>query len=107
MTADKYILALCSCPSQTVANEVATALVEERLAACVNRLPGVKSIYRWEGKVTRDEEILLLIKTTGNHYPAIEQTIKKLHPFDTPEIIATPITAGSAEYLQWLQDATR
>lgn len=107
MTANNSILVLCTCPTQTVADEVATALVEERLAACVNRLPEIKSIYRWEGKVTRDEEILLLIKSTTEHFPALERAIKALHPFETPEIIATPIVTGSSDYLQWIQDATR
>ena len=102
MTANEYILVLCTCPSLSEADAVATALIEERLAACVNRLPGIKSLYRWEGRVTHDDEILLLIKTSADLFDRLETTIKTLHPYETPEIIAVPIVAGSAEYLRWI-----
>ncbi len=106
MTVNEHILVLCTCPSQSEADAVATALLEERLAACVNRVPGIKSLYRWEGRVTHDDEILLLIKTTALRFEHLEQTIKKLHPHETPEIIAIPIIAGSAEYLRWIEEST-
>ncbi len=106
MTANKHILVLCTCPSQSEADAIATALLEERQAACVNRLPGIKSLYRWEGRVTHDDEILLLIKTTALRFEHLEQTIKALHPHETPEIIAIPIVAGSAEYLRWIEEST-
>ncbi|MDP6675527.1 MAG: divalent-cation tolerance protein CutA [Gammaproteobacteria bacterium] len=105
MTANKYILVLCTCPSQQEADAVATALLEERLAACVNQLPGIRSLYRWEGRVTQDDEVLLLIKTSANLFGSLEKMIKKLHPYATPEIIAVPIIAGSAEYLGWIEES--
>jgi len=107
MTANKHILVLCTCPSLNEADAVATALIEERLAACVNRLPGIKSLYRWKGRVTHDDEILLLIKTSADLFDRLEKTIKTLHPHETPEIIAVPIVAGSAEYLRWIEDSTQ
>jgi periplasmic divalent cation tolerance protein len=107
MTANEHILVLCTCPSLSEADAVATALIEERLAACVNRLPGIKSLYRWEGRVTHDDEILLLIKTSADLFDRLEKTIKTLHPYETPEIIAVPIVAGSAEYLRWIEESTQ
>lgn len=107
MTANEHILVLCTCPSLSEAEAVATALIEERLAACVNRLPGIKSLYRWEGRVTHDDEILLLIKTSADLFDRLEKTIKTLHPYETPEIIAVPIVAGSAEYLRWIEESTQ
>lgn len=102
MTTSEPILVLCTCPSQTDARTIATALVEERLAACVNRLPGIQSHYRWEGRVTQDDEFLLLIKTSADLFDRLEKMIKTLHPYEIPEIIAIPIVAGSADYLRWI-----
>jgi len=106
MTANQHILVLCTCPSLSEADAVATALLEERLAACVNRLPGIKSLYRWKGRVTHDDEILLLIKTSADLFERLEKTIKTHHPYETPEIIAVPIVAGSTEYLRWIEEST-
>ena len=102
MTSHDYILVLCTCGSLSEADAVTTALLEERLAACVNRLPGIKSSYRWEGRITHDDEILLLIKTTGGSYERLEQTIRKVHSYDTPEIVAVPLVDGSREYRDWI-----
>ena len=107
MTANEHLLILCTCPSPNDADAVATGLLEERLAACVNRVPGIKSLYRWEGRVTHDDEVLLLIKTSANLFERVEQTIKALHPHEIPEIIALPIVAGSAEYLRWIGESTQ
>jgi len=106
MTANQYILVLCTCPSQAVADAIATALLEERLAACVNRLPGIQSMYRWEGRVTQDDEIMLLIKTKADLFGRLEKAIESRHPYETPEIIAVPIIAGSVEYLRWIGEST-
>jgi periplasmic divalent cation tolerance protein len=103
---DEYLLVLCTCPGSTVAAEIATALIEQRLAACVNRLPGIKSWYRWEGHLQQDEEVLLLAKTTRARYAALETMIRQIHPAELPEIIAVPVTAGSGPYLQWVSAAT-
>lgn len=99
-----YILVFCACENPPQAIQIAEALVNARLAACVNILPSVHSIYRWQGKLETAEEVLLLIKTTGEHFPSLEDRIRELHTYDTPEIVAVPITAGSEKYLSWLRE---
>jgi periplasmic divalent cation tolerance protein len=101
-----YLVVLVTTPDAESAEKIASALVEERLAACVNIVPAVKSIYRWEGKVTRDDESLMIIKTTAERYEAAELRIKQLHSYTTPEVIALPLKAGSAAYLEWLSSST-
>jgi periplasmic divalent cation tolerance protein len=88
------------------AASIAGALVSERLAACVNVVPAIESIYRWEGKVTHDREALIIIKTTDERYPELERRIKDLHSYSTPEVIALRIERGSSDYLEWLRDST-
>lgn len=85
---------------------LARALVEERIAACVNRLPGLQSIYRWEGKVEQSAEELLVIKTRKALFPTLEKRVRELHGYTVPEIIALPIVAGSEPYLKWLGEQT-
>lgn len=100
------IVVLVTCSSTKEANRLADALVEKRLAACVNILQTpVKSIYRWKGRVETAKEFLLLIKTSRANFLALSRQIEKLHSYDTPEIIALPITAGSPEYLRWLDQS--
>lgn len=93
---------LCTCPDQDSAEKIAHTLVERYLAACVNILPGLKSIYRWQHTVETAHEFLLLIKVNRQGYPAIETLIKEIHPYQIPEIIALPIENGSPDYLQWI-----
>ncbi|HEV2704089.1 MAG TPA: divalent-cation tolerance protein CutA [Steroidobacteraceae bacterium] len=100
------ILVLCTCPDDSVALDIARELVTQGLAACVNRLAPITSIYRWEGRICEDSEQLLLIKTTPARYEALEMRLKALHPYETPEIIALPVVAGSHPYLTWLATAT-
>lgn len=100
------LLVLANVPDQTLAERMADALVEQGLAACVNILAPARSVYRWQGKVQRDTEIPLLIKTTQARYQELQQAIIQLHPYDVPEIIALPITAGLPAYLAWMQDET-
>lgn len=100
------LVVYCTCPDQAVAEHIAETIVGERLAACVNLAPGLTSIYRWEGEIQRDAEWLLMIKTRGAVYALLEARIRELHPYDTPEIIALPILAGSATYLDWITDNT-
>lgn len=97
-----YQLILCTCPTTEVAKKIARYLVESNLAACVNILPEITSIYRWEDKTEIQPEILLLIKSAKHVYPQLEAAIIELHPYDTPEIIAIPIQEGHPKYLQWL-----
>ena len=101
------LLCLCTCPDVACAYTIATALVEERLAACVNQLPGLQSVYRWEGKVERAEEVLLLIKTTRDRLPALTARVQALHPYELPELIAVEAAGGLAPYLAWVAEQTR
>lgn len=100
------VVVLCSCPDAKSAERIALAMVEERLAACVNVLPGVTSVYRWQDEVTSESEVLLLIKTSAARYPALETRLAALHPYEVPEIIALPIAAGLPAYLNWLAAET-
>jgi periplasmic divalent cation tolerance protein len=101
------LIALCSCPDTAVADRIARALVEERLAACVNRLPGVESTYRWNGAVSVEAEVLLVIKTSRARYAALEARLVALHPYEVPEVIAIPLGEGYAPYLAWIAKETR
>ena len=83
---------------------MATILVEERLAACVNLVPGLSSIYRWQNSLRREPECLLLIKTSAARFESLRARLRELHPYDTPEIVGLPITHGDSEYLQWLTE---
>ena len=98
------VIVLCTCANHEEAARLAHALVEERLAACVNILPPIRSVYRWQGVVESAEEVLLLIKTIEPRFPALRDRILELHSYDVPEIIAVPITGGSEKYLSWLRD---
>ena len=100
------LLILTNCPDEESANAIALAVVEARLAACVNILPRVQSVYRWQGAVESATEIPLFIKSTVTNYPALEAAIKALHPHAVPEIIALPITQGLPAYLNWLATET-
>ncbi len=101
MSAD-YCLVLCTCPDAETARELALALVENRRAACVNLLPGVTSIYGWEGQVQEAGELLLLIKTEAAKFAELEAFIKQRHPYAVPEIIAIPVERGSKDYFEWI-----
>ena len=86
------------------AEELAKRLVASRLAACVNILPGLTSVYEWKGAVESDSELLLLAKTTEARYPALEQALRRAHPYELPEIVCVPIVAGLSGYLQWIEE---
>jgi periplasmic divalent cation tolerance protein len=98
----QHIIVLCSCPDEASAARIARALVTERLAACVNRIGAVRSTYSWAGDLQDDPEVLLLIKTLGSRYDAIEARIRELHGYEVPEIVALPLVGGSGQYLAWL-----
>ncbi|HZP67750.1 MAG TPA: divalent-cation tolerance protein CutA [Rudaea sp.] len=101
------ILVLCTCPDRTVGERIASALVEERLAACVNRVPGLASVYRWKGEVCRDNEELLLIKTRRERFEAVRERILALHPYELPEVVAVDIALGLDRYLAWIESESR
>ncbi len=98
------LLIYCTCPDQDSAQSIADTLVDKGLAACVNILPGVHSVYRWQGKRENAREYQLTIKTLHSAYEALQQTIVDLHPYELPEIIAVPITHGLAAYLAWIDE---
>lgn len=102
---DRPYLVYCSCP-RAEAQALAATVVEQGLAACVNVLGGVQSVYRWDGKVQQDDEALLLIKTREERLPALQASLLAAHPYELPEIIAVPIEAGHSPYLQWIRDQT-
>jgi periplasmic divalent cation tolerance protein len=93
---------LCTCPDAATAELLARKLISARLAACVNILPGITSVYEWQGQLETTQEHLLLIKSHQDRYPAIEATLKNLHPYQLPEIIAIAIERGSSDYLKWI-----
>lgn len=99
-------MVLCTFPDLGKARQIGTALVEKQLAACVNVLPGVASIYQWEGQTRQDEEVLALIKTGSGRFEALREEILRLHPYEVPEIIALPVKEGSEAYLSWVRRQT-
>ena len=101
---DTVLLCYCSCPDAASAGVIAEALVGERLAACVNRLPGIRSTYRWQGAVTTDDEELLLIKTSAGRFDALRARLLQLHPYELPELIAVPVELGHTAYLDWVRE---
>ena len=101
------LLVLTNLPERAAAERLADLLVEKRLTACVNILAPCRSVYRWQGAVRHDEEHPLLIKTTAERYPALEQALRAGHPYELPEIIAVPIERGLPAYLQWVAAETK
>jgi periplasmic divalent cation tolerance protein len=100
------LVVLVTTPSADQAAALARALVEERLAACGNVIPGLRSIYRWEGQVQDEPEALLVLKTTRSRFEALRERVLALHPYEVPEVIALPVEVGSAPYLAWIAGET-
>ena len=100
---DKVILALSTCPDDASAKRIGAALVTERLAACVNRVPGLQSLYFWDGGLRDDAEILLIIKTTTGRITELEARLKALHPYELPEFVAVPVAGGNERYFEWVR----
>ncbi|KUO92208.1 MAG: divalent-cation tolerance protein CutA [Thermocladium sp.] len=101
----QYFIIYVTAPNEDEAAKMARALVEERLAACVN-MTRVRSIYRWRGKVEDEDEVLMMMKTTEPRLRDLIKRVKEIHPYEVPEVLAVPITAGNADYLQWMEDET-
>ena len=106
MPSDQFIIVLTTYPIDTDADSLAATLVEERLAACVNILPPMRSVYRWKDAIERADERQIVIKTTKARLTALEARIRTLHPYDVPEFVVLPIESGSAAYLSWLAENT-
>lgn len=103
---DDVWLIICNCPDSTSADALATSLVEDGVAACVNVMTGCASIYRWRGAVERASEVTILIKTTRGKYAKVESLIRAQHPYEVPEILAIPAVAGLPAYLDWVRGET-
>ena len=106
MTSMEVILVFCTFPDAEQARQIGTSLVNAKLAACVSLVPGIESIYHWQGKVETSQEVLALFKTTTSCYPELEQCLIELHPYDVPEILAVSPNAVSPAYAQWVGDST-
>ena len=100
---NECLVVLCTCPDGAPATQLAESLVGERLAACVNRVPGVASCFRWQGEVQHETETLLLIKTTRARLAALTARVRELHPYELPEVIAVPVMGGLEQYLDWVR----
>lgn len=99
----KPVLVLATCPEEALAQRISTQLVEEKLAACVHVTPPVQSFYRWEGRIHKETEVQMWIKTHEDLFERVSQKIRALHPFQVPEILSIPIQDGYREYLTWMQ----
>ena len=95
-----------TCDSAEIASSIAETLVSKKLAACVNLVKGIESVYQWRGEIEHDKEILLIIKTRQSLFSQVQNAIQELHDYELPEIIAVPIEAGEKKYLNWIQSAT-
>lgn len=102
-----HCIVLVTCPDRASAITIASALVEEKIAACANLVDGVTSIYRWKGEIQQDAEVLLLIKTRAGRFSDVEKRVQDLHPYEVPEIICCDITAGNLPYLNWIDESTQ
>jgi periplasmic divalent cation tolerance protein len=98
---------LMTAPDRAIAESLAQSLVAERLAVCANVVPGLASVYRWQGRIERADETLLILKTQADRVPALIARAAELHPYDVPEILALPVEAGLAAYLAWVREETR
>jgi periplasmic divalent cation tolerance protein len=106
MPEDPTLLVFITCPAEAAA-PLAAGLVEARVAACVNQLPGLTSVYRWQNKVETAAETLLIAKTTQARYAALEAEVRKRHPYELPEILAVSAACGLPAYLRWVEEAVR
>ena len=102
----RFMVVLATVPSESVGRDIARDVVAKRLAACVNIVPGVVSVYEWEGRMEESGEVLLIMKTTEDRMDALIRGIKELHPYEVPEIIALPIDSGFEPYLKWVRSNT-
>lgn len=100
---ERVMVALTTAPSAEVAERLGRSLVEERLVACANVVAGITSIFRWQGTVQRESEVLVILKTTADDVAALEKRVVELHPYEVPELIVLPVEAGHAPYLEWVR----
>ena len=103
----KVLVVLCNCPDDATAETLAAGLVEERLAACVNILPPIRSIYRWTGEIQRGREVLMIMKTCDDRYEELASWLQRRHPYEVPEILALEVSAGAGDYVNWVLNETK
>lgn len=101
------VLVVINFPNVAVARQIGTALIQEQVAACVNLIPNIESIYLWEGKVEHENEVAALVKTTAESYECLQARVLDLHPYENPELLLLPIEGGSKAYLQWVRETVR
>jgi periplasmic divalent cation tolerance protein len=99
-----YWVVLITAPEDR-GEELANLIVERKLGACVNVIPGVRSLYWWKGNIERDREVLIVVKTSASKFPQLLKEVKEAHPYTVPEIIALPVVAGNEDYLKWIDDS--
>ncbi len=104
-TMSDYYIAFTTCPNADVATAIAQGAVQQRLAACVNIIPNIQSVYQWQGKIETDNELLLVIKTKQHALAALEIFIQQQHPYDVPEFVSVNIESGATTYLNWITDS--
>ena len=107
MVADAVALVLVTAPDAAVAERLVRALVDERLVACGNIVPGVTSIYRWQDEVQRENEVLVMLKTTSAQTAAVVARVPALHPYEVPEVLVVPVSDGYEPYVHWIADSSR
>ena len=100
----EVILVYINFPNKKCARQIGTALIEKQLAACVNIIPEIESIYQWKGEICTEEEIMTVVKTTASRYKQLEEYVVANHPYDVPEVISLPLSQGSEPYLNWVHD---
>ena len=105
-TTSDFIVVYITAPSQEEAKSLAQALVKEKLAACVNIIPGIQSVYQWDNAIQTDQELLLICKTRTERFETLKKRVQALHPYDVPEIISIPVQNGSEPYLNWVRENT-
>ena len=101
---EDYLLVISTCPNQDVAKQLAGKIIDEHLAACVNILPNIVSVYKWQGSMEESSESMMLIKSTKQQYENLQSLIVEEHPYELPEVIAVPISGGLPEYLAWINN---
>lgn len=101
----KHVVLFCTTGTTKEASYIAEQLVQQRLVACVNIIPSIQSVYRWEGNTNRDKEVLLILKTSGSHVPALKKWIRENHSYESPELIVLPIEDGLPGYLKWIDQS--
>lgn len=104
---ERVMVAISTAPDRDTARQIAHALVEERLAACVNLVEPIESIYRWQGAIEQSAEVMLILKTIRSRLPALERRLRELHPYELPELLAWESAAGSADFIDWVIGQTR